>query len=166
MAIGSKGQKDLLISWLNDAYSMENGLIPVLRDHANDFRDMVEVKSRLEHHAEETQEHANMVKGCIERLGGDVSSLKSAVGTIMGHVSGMSNKMFGDKEIKDTLSDFSSEHMEIASYKALITAAREYGDIETANICERILASEEDMASWLDDHLPKIVQHTFTIQAS
>ena len=49
-------EKDLLVSWLNDAYAMEQALIPVLQNHAKDAEnDMPAAADRLRRHIEETE---------------------------------------------------------------------------------------------------------------
>ena len=35
--------KEQLIAWLNDAYAMENSMIPVLKNHAKDAKDYPDV---------------------------------------------------------------------------------------------------------------------------
>jgi ferritin-like metal-binding protein YciE len=59
--------------------------------------------------------------------------------------------------VKNGLADFTAENFEIASYKALITAAESLQDQETLRVCQQILADEQDMAQWLDQHLPMAV---------
>jgi ferritin-like metal-binding protein YciE len=90
--------KETLIAWLNDAYAMEQALIPVLENHAEDAKDFPDVAA--------------------------------------------------------------AESFEIASYRALIAAARALGDEETARVCEEILRDEERMAAWLTENLPRVVQET------
>jgi ferritin-like metal-binding protein YciE len=46
--------------------------------------------------------------------------------------------------------------MEIASYRILIAAARQSGDVETERVCEEILQEELAMAKWLEEHLESI----------
>ena len=152
--------KDLLLAWLNDAYSMENGLVPILQNHANDAKDYPQVQGRIQQHVEETRRHAELVKGCIERRGGSVSTLKTGIGSLMGSVQSISTGAAQDQLVKNGLSDFAAEHLEIASYQALIAGAEEFGDRETVSVCQQILRDEEDMARWLAQNLPIVVRQT------
>lgn len=58
------------------------------------------------------------------------------------------------------LADYAAENFEIASYTALISAAQELGDQEIIRVCQQILRDEQEMASWLQQNLPTLVQQT------
>jgi ferritin-like metal-binding protein YciE len=152
--------KETLRAWLNDAYAMEQALIPVLENHAKDAEDFPEVAAADRRHLEETRRHAELVKGCIERLGGEVSTAKSLLGQMLGAGQSVATGAFRDEVVKNFLSDYAAESFEIASYRALIAAARAVGDEETARVCEGILRDEERMAAWLTENLPRVVQET------
>ena len=59
--------------------------------------------------------------------------------------------------VKGAMAGYVFEHLEIASYTALITAAERAGKPHIADVARQILAQEEDMAQWLSDHLPEVV---------
>ncbi len=103
--------KDLLIAWLNDAHGMENALIQILEHQIKDAKDYPQVQSKLEQHLEQTRRHAQMVKDCIERLGGKTSTVKT-------------------------------------------------GEQQTATMCEQIRREDEEMARWIQQNLPTLVQQT------
>ena len=153
-----KDQKETLISWLNDAYSMEKGLVQVLENHAKDAKDHPEAFRKISEHLEATRRHADMVEQCIARLGGSTSSVKTAMGTVAGFFQGRSTGAAPDELVKNALSDYAAEHFEIACYRALIVAARALGVNDVVQICEQILRDEEDMARWLESSLPATVQ--------
>lgn len=151
-------QKETLISWLNDAFAMEKGLVQVLENHASDVKDRPEMYRKIAEHLEKTKLHAERVRDCVERLGGSTSSVKTAMGTVSGFIHGRTTGVAPDELVKNALGDYASEHLEIASYKALIVAASALGEAEVARVCEDILRDEEDMARWLEQQLPTIVQ--------
>jgi ferritin-like metal-binding protein YciE/glucose/arabinose dehydrogenase len=157
---GSKKSKETLIAWLNDAYAMEQALIPVLENHAKDAKDFPDVAAADRRHLEETRRHAERVKGCIERLGETPSTAKSLLGQMLGAGQSVATGAFRDEVVKNFLSDYAAENFEIASYRALIAAARAVGDEETARTCEQILRDEERMAAWLTENLPRVVRET------
>jgi len=152
--------RDLFISWMNDAYTMEESIIPVLENHIQDAKDHPQLQAKLKDHLDETHHHAAVVKECLQRLGKSPSTVKSTMAAMTGKVQGMSTGMADDELIKDGLSDFSTEYFEIASYKALITAARDLGEMECEQAFQEILYEEQKMAAWLDEQLPLLVQHT------
>jgi ferritin-like metal-binding protein YciE len=149
---------ETLIGWLNDAYAMEKGLVQVLENHANDVKDHPEAYRKITQHLEQTRLHADRVEQCIARLGGSTSNLKSAMGSVMGFFQGRSTGVAPDELVKNGLSDYAAEHFEIASYRALIVAARALGQNEIVQALEENLRDEEDMARWLEKQLPMMVQ--------
>lgn len=153
--------KDRLIAWLNDAYAMEQGLIQILETHSRRTREMSEISARVAEHADETREHAERVRRCLEMLGTSPSTAKSAFSTIMGAVEGASTAIFTDELMKIMLANYASEHFEIAAYTALIRAAEEAGESRIVTLLEENLSEEEQMAQWLFDRLPEAVLQTF-----
>jgi ferritin-like metal-binding protein YciE len=156
---------DLYLAWLNDAYSMEQSLVEVLERHVADAKNHPQIHARLQQHLDETRQHAEMVKRCIQRQGSDTSALKSGMAKAMGAVQGMTTVVAKDDLIKNALADYSSEHLEIASYTSLIAAAQALGDQETASVCQQILRDEVAMQSWLLQQIPLITHEMLQQQA-
>lgn len=98
-------------------------------------------------------------------LGEKPSTIKSAMGNVMGMVQGASSGMFRDELVKNVLSDYASEHFEIACYRSLISAAEELNRPEIAEICGEILEEEEAMAAWLEEQIEGVT-HTVLHQHS
>lgn len=150
--------REMLIAWLNDAHAMEQAQIPVLEKHAEDAEGFPDIRERDERHIEETRRHAERVKECIEHLGEASSAPKNVLGSMMGNMQSLMTAPFEDKLVKNFLMDFASENLEIASYSAIVTAARDLGEEEIAGTCEEILREEEEMADWLRENLPSVVR--------
>lgn len=71
------------LAWLNDTRTMELGFIHALQGQAKMAEDnFPHVKSRIEEHIAETRRHAELIEGCIERLGGNVSTMKGVTGVV------------------------------------------------------------------------------------
>jgi ferritin-like metal-binding protein YciE len=151
-------RKDLVIAWLNDAHGMENALIPVLENHVKDAKDHPEVQTRLQQHLDQTRQHAQMVKDCVQALGGSTSVVKTGMASLFGQVQAVSTGAARDELVKNAITDYAAENFEIASYTALIKAAQELGDQQTAQVCQQILLQEQEMANWLQQNLPTMVQ--------
>jgi len=146
--------QDLVIAWLNDAYSMEQSVTQVLENHAKDAKDMPRMQVHIQQHLEATKRHAELVKGALESLGEKPSTAKSAMSTVMGKVQGLSTGLAKDELIKNALADYSTEHMEIASYSSLAEAGRLLGNDQLVQTCETIIRDERAMASWLEQQIP------------
>ena len=144
----------LVIAWLNDAYSMEQSITQVLQNHAKDAKDMPDAQAKIEQHLEATKRHAELVKGMLEQFGETPSTAKNAVSTVMGKVQGMSTGLAKDELIKNALADYSTEHMEIASYTSLAAAGRLIGNDHIVQTCDAIIQDERAMAAWLEQQIP------------
>jgi ferritin-like metal-binding protein YciE len=155
--MADKSAQDVLISWLNDAYSTENALVQILEHQVKDAKDYPQVQAVLQQHLEATKRHAEMDKQCIERLGGSTSSVKSLLSNVFGQMQALSTGAAEDEMVKNALADFAAENFEIASYTSLITAAQELGDMDTVTVCQQILQDEQEMAAWLQQNLPTLV---------
>lgn len=157
--------RDTLVAWLNDAYGMEQNLIQSLQTQISGADDYPDIKARLEMHLAETRAHEELVRQCLESMGSSPSTVKAAMGMFSGMMSGMMNKMSNDEMVKNCLADFAMEHMEIASYTSLITAAEALGEPYIVNVCRQILQEEESMAQWLLEQIPRVT-HAHLSQAA
>jgi len=159
-----------LITWLNDAFAMEHGLIPILQKHADDAEhELPEAAARIRQHITETRGHAERIEECLRELGGEASLLKSPMTSAMGIAAGMSLSAnparVPDLALKNAQADAAAEQFEIAFYKALALAATELGEPNVARACEENLREEQAMAQWLDQQLPTVVKHTLATTA-
>ena len=157
---------DMITTWLKDAYAMENAIIPVLERQVESSADHPDIQRGIQQHLEATKRHKDSVGACLEELGESPSALKAGMAGAGGKLQGMMADMPADGLVKGALQDYSTEHMEIASYKALIVAADDAGLTTVAQACRTILADEEQMASWLDQQLPIIVRATLSNQTA
>ncbi|MFA5927143.1 MAG: DUF892 family protein [Patescibacteria group bacterium] len=147
-----------LMTWLNDAYAMEQSIINTLEGHAKDANDYPEAKQMIEDHIEQTKGQALRIKNEIERLGGEVSKVKSVLADMMGTVQGLMPDLAKDKVIKNAIVEHATEHFEHASYMTLAEAADYYDEPETARVCEEIMEEEVRMGEKLEKALPKLVR--------
>jgi len=151
-------EQRLLIEWLNDAYGMENGLVTVLEAQAKRTEHLPSVNAKIREHLEVTKNHARNIGERMAELDARPSTIKKGIGKIMGQMSGLVNAMSEDELVKNAIADYSAEHFEIASYKALIALTERMGDQRTREMCERHLREEEEMARWLEQHMPEVVR--------
>lgn len=107
---------------------------------------------------EQTRRHAELVGARIEGLGGQTHARKAGLAGILAPAQELLTGAVDEAEVlKNSVSDYASENFEIATYRALVVAAQDTGDAETARVCQHILADEEDMATWLDRRMPGLV---------
>lgn len=151
-------KREHLVHWLRDAYAMEQQAIEMLEKQADRIKHYPEVKERIARHAEETKSQAERLEECLESLGEDTSAIKTGMGKMVGTAQALSGLFVGDEIIKGSVAGYVFEHYEIGNYKVLISAAREAGEDRIAEVCGDILQEEEDMAMWMEKHLPMVTQ--------
>lgn len=147
-----------LVAWLNDAHALENSIVQALESQVDLAQDHPTVQSGIQRHLDATRRHAETIKGCLEELDETPSTVKNTMAAVGGKVQGLLPGAAKDDLIKAALQDYSTEHMEIASYQALIVAANELGHGEIADKCQGILVEEQAMAGWLEQNLPMLVR--------
>ncbi len=147
-----------LLEWLRDAHAAEEQAETMLSGMARRIENYPDLQARVVQHVRETQRHAELVRGCIERRGGGTSGIKDATAKVMALGQAMSGMFVGDEVMKGAIASYAFEAMEIASYRILVSTARQVGDTETARICEEILRDEEAMADWLENSIPALTQ--------
>ncbi len=148
---------DMLRTWLKDAYAMEQGIVEILERQIGQFEEMPDAQMKIQQHLDLTKSQAERVRGCVERLGDDVSQVKAGLANFLGAVQGMSTAMADDKMVKNAMAAYAIEHFEIASYMAIVAAASEMGHEDIATICDGIIQEEMEMADWLRMQLPTVV---------
>src|SRR5512139_1696553 len=137
---------------------MEQGIVEILEKQIGQFDDMPEAQAKIRQHLELTKDQAERVRDCVERLGDNVSHVKSGMANVLGAVQGMSTAMADDKMVKNSMGNYAIEYFEIASYKVIVTTARETGYEEIALVCEGIMREEKEMADWLEKALPLVTR--------
>lgn len=151
-------KQDTLLDWLRDAHAMEQQAETMLSAMAGRIENYPQVKAKIEEHLEETRRQASALQSCIERLGSDTSTVKDLMGKFTAMGQGVSGVFVADEIVKGSMASYTFEHMEIAAYKVLISAADACGDMETSAVCQRILAEEEAMAKWLADNIGDVTR--------
>ncbi|NMJ42826.1 ferritin-like domain-containing protein [Roseomonas sp. JC162] len=150
--------RDIFLQWLRDAHAMEEQAEQMLASTAGRLESYGDLKLRLLQHQSETREHARLVDACLRRHGTASSTIKDMTARATAFAQGLSGLFVADEVIKATLASTTFEHMEIASYAIIIAAAEALGDAETVSICRRILEDEQQMARWLEENTPAVVQ--------
>ncbi|QJP69757.1 ferritin-like domain-containing protein [Burkholderia glumae] len=146
-----------LDEWLRDAHAMEEQASTMLAAMARRLGPYPDLKQRIEQHLGETREQLRLIRECIGRRGSEVSALKDLGARGLAALQGFAGMLAADEVVKGVIACHAFENFEIATYRALITAARMVGDVETITVCERILPQEVAMANWLEQHLPQVV---------
>lgn len=154
--------QELFIAWLKDAHAMEDAIAVALGAQVALAADHPMIQQGIERHLEATKRHAEVLKGCLEELGESPSAVKEAVGVVGSKLSAVMGAAKDDL-VKAAMNDYATEHMEIASYKALIVGATQLGHTQMVSKFEEILADEQAMAAWLEENLPTIAREAIIV---
>ncbi|SIR18333.1 ferritin-like domain-containing protein [Bosea sp. TND4EK4] len=146
------------MEWLRDAHAMEQQAETMLSSMAGRIQNYPDVRAKIEMHLDQTRSQAAQIERCIERRGGDTSTLKDIAGKVMAFGQGVGGMMMGDEIIKGAMASYAFEQPEVATYRVLIAAADKLGDTETSTTCANILREEEEMARWLLENLGNLTE--------
>jgi len=156
-----------LIQYLNEAYGKEKELETALQAHIG-MTDRKPYKKRLQQHLKETKSHARDLERRIKKLGGDASTLASisskAIATAKGPLHMLRGTGSEEKLLKNAKSEYSEEHEEIATYKAIETFAESVNEKETAKLARSIRRDEERMAKYLEGLIPTLAKSVVTAE--
>jgi ferritin-like metal-binding protein YciE len=148
-----------LVQYLNEAYGKERELETALQAHIA-MTTRAPYKKRLQQHLRETKAHAKAVERRLKKLGGDGSTLGTAVGKAMAAAKGPLHALRGsgeqEKMLKNAKTEYFNEHEEIATYLAIETLAEKVGDRETAKLARGIRREEERMAKFLEGQIKSL----------
>jgi ferritin-like metal-binding protein YciE len=162
---GAKEAK--LVQYLVEAYGKERELETSLSAHIG-MTDRKPYKKRLQQHLKETKSHARLVERRVKKLGGG-GTLASAVKEATALTSRATALAKGplhmargtgseEKLLKNAKTEYSEEHEEIATYRAIEVLAEEVGDKDTAKMARQIRREEERMASFLERQIPVLTK--------
>jgi ferritin-like metal-binding protein YciE len=150
--------RDNFIAWLKGAHAMEEQAITTLSAQARRIESYPDLKARIEEHLVETRTQVALLKGLLDRLSGSASTFKDIAAKLTATAQGVGGMLTSDEVVKGAMASYAFEHMEIATYKVLIAAADELGEMEAKGIFEGILAEEVAMADWLEANLDDITR--------
>jgi ferritin-like metal-binding protein YciE len=134
-----------LRKYLADAHAIEQQAIAML-EKAPELSGDCPLNYLYEEHLVETREHAELIKGRLDELGGDPSSIKDAA-MRMGALN-WAGFFAGHPDTAGKLAAFSYafEYLEIGGYEQLKRVALRLTDEHTATIVDRILDQERTAA--------------------
>lgn len=150
--------REHLLHWLRDSYAMEKQALEITEREVDRIESYPELKERIEKHIEETKVQILRLEQCFSILGETPSNIKDSIGWFMGNAQAVSGIFATDEVVKDAMSDYVFENLEIASYTILIAAAELAHQHQIAKLCSESLKEELAMAEWLKHHLATTTQ--------
>lgn len=117
-----------------------------------------ELRNKLVEHMDKTRQHVTEIRQCVKRLDGQSSEPPVPTG------SGAAAPPLGFSVLDHSVAAYAGEHRHIALYTLMAAIAQELGDEQTMHCAEQILSDEQEMAGWLTDELPGLVQEYLRLQ--
>jgi ferritin-like metal-binding protein YciE len=151
--------REHLMDWLKDAHGMEMKAVELLEKQAERLEGYPEVQEKVREHKEQSRSQAERLEHCLDLLDSSRSWGKDLMGRTAGNLAAMGNAMASDEIIKNCIGNCAFEHFEIACYKSLIETAGIAGELEIVQICKDIMHEEQEMAEWMDQHLPSLTKN-------
>jgi ferritin-like metal-binding protein YciE len=161
-------RNDTLIRYLNEAQATERALVTTLTAHLS-MAPPGPYRELLERHLGETRRHARAVGERLDELGYSdslihltVNLAETIVGQTLSLAKGPLDLLRGqdreEKLLKNAKDECATEALEIATYEAIQTLARQLGDSETAQLAVSHRADEERMLAALRELLPDLTR--------
>jgi ferritin-like metal-binding protein YciE/nucleoside-diphosphate-sugar epimerase len=153
----NRDRDEQIVKYLTDVHSIELQALAQLRaapEIAGDER----LREAFEQHLGETEDQERRVRGRLEALGGEPSTLKDVAGTVGGWGMVAFAVSQPDTPGKLTMHAYSYEHMELAAYELLKRLAERAGDEETARLAGGIAEEEGRMAERLEQSFDTAVE--------
>jgi ferritin-like metal-binding protein YciE len=154
-----------LIDYVEDAHAMEQSVSTML-DSMISTTDDPEIRSMLEHHKQETEEHERRLRERLDALGAGTSTRKQAQTLATALMKGVADMARTDKPGKNARDGFVTEHMEIAAYQLLERLAKKAGDEQTAEVARQNRADDEAVARKIDSNWDKFLELTLATPGS
>jgi ferritin-like metal-binding protein YciE len=148
---------ETLMQGLRNAHAMEKQAIESTENQIDRLKNYPEMQAWVRDHVEASKRQRDRVRQCLERRGGDASSLKDMALSLMGNIQEMTGAMASDEVIKNAITDYGFKHYEVAAYISLSAAAAAVGDQETKRVAEEIASEEEQLAGRLKPILPVVM---------
>jgi ferritin-like metal-binding protein YciE len=148
-----------LVEYVDDAYAMEQNVSTMLTSMISTTDDP-EIKDMLEHHKQQTEEHARRLRKRLDAMGAGTSTTKAVGGLGAALFKGVGDMARTDKPGKNARDGYMTEHMEIAAYQLLERLAKRAGDPETAEVARQNRADEEAMARKIDSNWDRFLDLT------
>lgn len=158
--------RELLIAWLRDAYTLGQAQTKTLEGFLDDFDEHSEIHTEIQQHIADSRNALAQLQQAIADLGGTPASEHANLNNVIGAVQEISTGAFHDERVKDLMAIHATEHYEHITYMALAEAAREIGEDDIADLCERIAETEQAMAEWAEEQLPAVVASCITAAAN
>ncbi len=164
-AIGTEA-RDVFITGLKNAHAMEKQALSIMGPQIERIENYPDVLQRMQQHKLETEGQVQRLEAVLDRLGESASGIKDAVMSAVGGMATLGHATAGDEILKNSFANFAFENYEIAAYNSLIALAEEAGEMDAIEPPRQNLEEEEQMADWLETHIPDVTHQYVALRES
>jgi ferritin-like metal-binding protein YciE len=168
-AMGGRGNdaiRDLFITGARNAHALEKEALQLIDRQLDRLENYPMVADRLRMHRQETEQQEERLDRILESLDESRSWLKDTAMQVMGNLGALAHTPADDEILKNTFANLAFENYEIAAYKSLICMAEEGGFQDAASMLRQSLQEEEQMASWIKDHVEDVTERHVQLRLS
>ncbi|OWK32225.1 ferritin-like domain-containing protein [Sphingomonas mucosissima] len=157
--------RELFIVGLKNAHAVEKQAISIMTPQVSRIENYPEVADRLRLHIDETNGQIARLDELLASFDTSGSALKDMGLSMSGTMAALAHSVAGDEIIKNSFANYAFEHFEIAAYKSLLVMAEDGGFTNATPALKQSLGEEEDMARWIDEHLPVVTRRYASLYA-
>ena len=148
--------EELLVKQLDQAYAMEQAVSTLLDGMIRTTSDP-SIVADLENHKQQTAEHAEKVRRCLEGHGASPSRMKETLGMVAALMKGPADLLRGEQDMRNARDGFATEHLEIATYRVIEELAKAADDKQALQVARENIADEERMAARIQRNWARVV---------
>ena len=155
-------KESILRRYLADAVAAEESFEARLNEMSGEG-DHLAARQLFAQHAEQTQSQRQRLKGRLEALGGNVSSLKTALAHLVALIPKSAHIGYDDSEIttQNLILGYTMAHEKIAMYEALASTATAAGDLQTEQLAHDIQKEEQHAAEMIWNLIASSAQESY-----
>ena len=149
--------KEIYVTGLRNQHAVEGQAVSTIEAQLGRLDRYPELSGKLKEEIASSKTQASRLETLMSKHGTSSSTVKEAVTTVVGKVSGIAHAASSDDAVKDTLAAIGFKAYEIASYKVLMTLAEKAGASDDLGVLKQSMEEEQKMGDWLGEHLPSVV---------
>jgi ferritin-like metal-binding protein YciE len=157
--------RELFVVGLKNAHAVEKQALSIMTPQVSRIENYPEVADRLRLHIDETNGQIARLDELLASFDTSGSALKDMGLSMSGTMAALAHSVAGDEIIKNSFANYAFEHFEIAAYKSLLVMAEDGGFANATPALKQSLGEEEDMARWIDEHLPVVTRRYASLYA-
>lgn len=150
--------RERLAEWLRDAYAAEEQAQSLFSRTAKQVDASAGFAQALDQQAARSEQHAQQIKVCLERLDESPSLIKTVTGQVVALAQSISGYVVDDEPVKAVLATATFAHMQIVSFDILDVAAHAATEPGIAEICASIREDKVQFSKWLEGQVADVTR--------